>query len=91
MDAVLLEQVQEAIAGNKSWTGLACESPLRVAASMLARAASYEMSATRVVGTIGADDLGIFRTLVTEICNEYRLDAQVKVHGGSFTVRFYRP
>jgi hypothetical protein len=88
----LIDQVNEAIAGKKSWTGLASESPLRVAASMLSRAGEGEMSATRVVGTIGADDLDELRALVARISKEFGLEATVNVRGGgSFAVRFSRP
>jgi hypothetical protein len=69
---------------------LAYESPLRVAASMLSRAASHEMKATTVVGVLGRDDVEAFRTLTDEVANEYGLAAKVTLKVGSFSVRFER-
>ena len=59
-----------------------------VAARMVSRAADYEMTATTVVGVLGRDDVGAFKALVAEICDEYGVDARVSIHGGSFSVRF---
>jgi hypothetical protein len=69
---------------------LASESPLRVAASMLSRTPTHEMTATTVVGVLGRDDIEAFRTLVQDIADEYGLDATVTVKVGSFSVRFER-
>jgi hypothetical protein len=70
--------------------GRASESPLRVAASMLSRARTHDMTATTVVGVLGRDDVEAFRALVHDIANEYGLAATVTVKVGSFSVRFER-
>jgi hypothetical protein len=46
------------------------------------------MSATTVVGVLGRDDENAFQALVSEISDELELDARVRLHGGSFSVRF---
>jgi hypothetical protein len=69
---------------------LASESLLRVAASMLSRAPTHEMTATTVVGVLGRDDVEAFRALVHDIADEYGLDATVTLKVGSFSVRFER-
>ena len=69
---------------------LANESPLRVAASMLSRAPTHEMTATTVVGILGRDNVEAFIALVHDIADEYGLDATVTVKVGSFSVRFER-
>jgi hypothetical protein len=69
---------------------LPSESPLRVAASMLSRAPTHEMTATTVVGVLGRDDVEAFRALVHDIADEYGLDATVTLKVGSFSVRFER-
>ncbi len=43
-----------------------------------------------VVGVLGRDDENGFQALVTEISDELQLDARVRLHGGSFSVRFTR-
>ena len=90
MNTLLIDQLQEAIAGKTSWQGLSSESPLRVAAAMLSHAAADEMTATRVVGTIGQDDFEAFQGRVADIADEFGLDSDVQVRGGSYAVRFSR-
>ena len=90
MNTVLIDQLQEAIAGNQPWTGLACESPLRVAASILVHADPREMTATRVVGTIGQDDFEALYELVADIADDFGLESNIQVRNGSFAVRFSR-
>jgi hypothetical protein len=69
---------------------LACEGPLRVAAGTMSRAANDEISATTLVGVLGADDVQAFKALVAEIVDEFGFDARVRLHVGSFSVRFSR-
>jgi hypothetical protein len=75
---------------NRVETGsaLQSEAQLRVAATMLSRAAPGEVSAITVVGVLGQDDLDAFYALVAQIEAELDLDAQVTLHVGSFSVRF---
>ena len=90
MQSTLIDQVHEAILGKKAWSGLAFESPLRVAATMLCRASEHETQATRVVGTVGPDDVEALHALVTEIVEECGLGAEINIRGESFAVRFSR-
>jgi hypothetical protein len=70
--------------------GLACEASLRAAAATLAHASSHEVTATRVIGVLGADDQAAFEALVTRIARDYSVAATVALRGGSFSVRFSR-
>jgi hypothetical protein len=90
MNRVLTRQLHEVIASATGRPELRCESQLRIAASMLSRAYADEMSATTVVGTLGRDDAAAFEALVVEIGDELDLDARVRLHIGSFSVRFTR-
>jgi hypothetical protein len=90
MNRLLTTQLQEVIASRNARPELRCESQLRIAASMLRRAEADEMSATTVVGTLGRDDVAAFEALVVEIGDELDLDARVRLHVGSFSVRFTR-
>lgn len=87
---VVAERILETLAEPVSVVHLACEGPLRVAASTLSRAASDEISATTVVGVLGADDVPAFKALVAQIVDEFGFDAGVRLHVGSFSVRFSR-
>jgi hypothetical protein len=71
--------------------GLECESQLRIAAAMLARALPGEISATTVVGDLRADDERQFESMVAEIGDEYGLDATLRIEDGKFSVRFTVP
>ena len=84
------DRVLETLAERASVVHLACEGPLRVAAGILSRAANDEISATTVVGVLGADDVQAFKALVAEIVDEFGFEARVRLHVGSFSVRFSR-
>jgi hypothetical protein len=84
------DRILESLVERASVVHLACEGPLRVAAGILSRAASDEISATTVVGVLGADDVQAFKALVAEIVDEFGFDARVRLHVGSFSVRFSR-
>ncbi len=71
-------------------SGLQGESQLRVAASLLSRALPGDISATTVVGVLGRDDVDAFTALVARIEDEFDLNARVRLHVGSFSVRFTR-
>jgi uncharacterized protein (DUF1501 family) len=71
-------------------TGLASESPLRVAAATLSWAPLDQVTATTVVGVLGQDDAPAFEQLVADIAAEFGLDTQIRLRVGSFSVRFRR-
>ncbi len=71
-------------------TELASESPLRVAAATLSSAPLDQVTATTVVGVLGQDDAPAFEQLVADIAAEFGLDSQIRLHVGSFSVRFRR-
>jgi hypothetical protein len=87
---MLVDQLREVVPQTARRHGLASESSLRVAAAMLANTPAHEMTATRVVGTLGRDDLDEFQALVAQIANEYDLASRFEIRGGSFSVRFWR-
>jgi hypothetical protein len=87
---MIIDQIRDVAVQPAPRTALASETSLRVAAAMLARAASDEMTATRVVGTLGRDDLDAFTALVAEVAEDYDLDSSFQLRGGSFAVRFAR-
>jgi hypothetical protein len=90
VNSVLVDQLHELLAEHAVTNGLASESSLRVAASMLARAPSDDVTATRVVGVLGRDDQDAFMSLVDAIADEYGIESHVRLNGGSFSVRFSR-
>jgi hypothetical protein len=71
-------------------SALACESQLRVAATTLSHALPGDISAITVVGVLGGDDRPRFNSLVGQISDELDLEAQIRLHVGSFSVRFSR-
>ena len=71
-------------------TGLASESPLRVAAATLSGAPLDQVTATTVVGVLGQDDVSAFEALVADIAAEFGLDTRTRMNVGSFSVRFSR-
>jgi hypothetical protein len=87
MNDMLARQLEDVLAEPAA---LSTEATLRVAAATLARAASDEITATTVVGVLGADDRSAFEALVHEIADEFELEATTRLHVGSFSVRFSR-
>jgi hypothetical protein len=69
---------------------MASESPLRVAAATLSWAPLDQVTATTVVGVLGQDGVPTFEKLVADIAAEFGLDSQIRLHIGSFSVRFRR-
>ena len=67
------------------------ERSLRVAAVTVARARPQEIGATRVVGTVGRDDVSLLEAVVARLKQEFELDATLRNYGDSFSVRFCRP
>jgi hypothetical protein len=90
MNTLLATQLDEVIAAAEPRPALRSESQLRVAANLLSNARSDEITATTVVGVLGRDDVPAFEALVAEIADELDLDARVRLHVGSFSVRLSR-
>ena len=65
------------------------ERPLRVAVETLRRAGE-DVTATTVVGIVGADDLEALEDLVRSIADECGLESHIRLRGDSFAVRFSR-
>jgi hypothetical protein len=74
-----------------TWVRLGWETAHRAAAAALSRAAPDEITATTVLGVVGADDLDTFRGLVADIADEYDVDASLQIDVGQFSVRFTHP
>jgi hypothetical protein len=91
MNPTLLRDVPTIFPSQSAPAQLKATAPLEVAARMLSSALEYEMSATTVVGVLGRDDPDAFRSLVSDLSDEYGLDATVKIQPGSYSVRFSRP
>jgi hypothetical protein len=90
MNPLLKGELDEILDERPPVAGLGCERSLRVAAAVVARARPHEISATRIVGVLRPDDMSAFEALVTELEEEFELDASVRLQMGSFSVRFCR-
>ncbi len=90
MKSVLDRVLDEAFARVTPRPYLSCEDPLRVAAATLTQGQGNAISATTVVGVLGLDDVAEFQALVAQLSDEFELDARVRMHVGSFAVRFSR-
>jgi hypothetical protein len=91
MHPTLLHDIETMFQAPPAPAKLKCAAPLEVAARMLSTAAPYQMTSTTVVGVLGGDDVDAFRALVAEISDEYGLEATLKLHQGSYSVRLSRP
>jgi hypothetical protein len=89
---MLTRQLEEVVGTTQLGhsTEMASESPLRVAAATLSWAPLDQVTATTVVGVLGQDDVPTFEKLVADIAAEFGLDSQIRLHIGSFSVRFRR-
>jgi len=90
MNPTLLHEIETIVQTPPAPAKLKAAARLEVAASMLSSAAGHELTATTVVGVLGHDDVDLFQSLVSELSEEYGLDATVKVQQGSYAVRFSR-
>jgi hypothetical protein len=92
VNQVLTPQVDELIRPTRpsQGIGLGAEGTLRVAAELLCNSQSQEVTATTVVGVLGQDDAAAFETLVADIAEECGLETRIRLHVGSFSVRFSR-
>ena len=91
MYSLLARQVGEILDEAAPVRALGCERSLRVAATTVANAQTYAISATRVVGVLGRDDQSAFEIVVARLAEEFELVASLRFHAGSFAVRFCRP
>lgn len=93
MNQRLAREVRETVGSDSDerCSGLACEAQLRAAAATLADAPPDMITATTVVGVLGQDDRQAFEELVAEIADEFGLETQLRLHVGTFSVRFSRP
>ena len=83
-----LDQILSQIADSAP---LASEGSIRVAANMLSSAASCEVQATTVVGTLGRDDPAAVRTVAEDVAQALGLDVAVTIKVSSFCIKFSRP
>lgn len=90
MHNLLADQLDDALRPTPHATGLACEPQLRAAAGTLSQARTGEISATTVLGVLGADDLLQFQALIADIAQTSNLDVDVQYQVGTFQVRFTR-
>ena len=87
MPNLLADQLDDALRAAPHAIGLACEPQLRAAAGTLSQARG-EISATTVLGVLGADDLPQFQALVADIAQTSNLDVDLQYQVGAFLVRF---
>ena len=88
MHQLLATQLDQMLSEASCPNGLSCAAPLRAAAATVSRADPDEIPATTVIGVLGADDLPAFRALVADIAKEFGVEASIRLHVGSFSVRF---
>jgi hypothetical protein len=70
--------------------GVGSEAQLRIAAATVSDAPPGMITAATVVAVGGQDDAAAIESLIGEIANEFRLKTELRVHLGSFSVRFSR-
>lgn len=92
MNQLLARELEEVVGTKRAGirTGLSSEPQLRVAAATLSRTLSDEITATTVVGILGQDDVPALEALVADLAEEFGLESRIRVHVGSFSVRFSR-
>jgi hypothetical protein len=91
MDPFLTRSLVEILDETCAAVQLPNEGTLRAAAATVANAPSHSISATRVVGVLGSEDLSAFEVFVARLVEEYEIEASVRVEDGTFAVRFSRP
>jgi hypothetical protein len=91
LDPRLARSVAEIRDAPRAAVALSSERILRASAATVANARPDEISATRVAGVLGLDDLSAFEAFVARLVEEYKLEASVRVQDGTFAVRFCRP
>jgi hypothetical protein len=92
MNNLLNEQLDEVLSKSASGATLEYERALRVGAETLCRARVGEITATTVVCNIEDDEIDAVEWLVSDIVDEYGLEASIRrQQPGSYSVRFTRP
>lgn len=91
MNQLLTRQIEEAVGTTRDrrCSGLGCEAQLRIAAATLSDAPPGMITATTVVGILGQDDTAAVESLVAQIAEAFSLKAELRMHLGSFSVRFF--
>jgi hypothetical protein len=90
MNRLFVSELNDLLAAPAHERGLAGEGPLRVGARTVSNAPAGEVTAATVVGVVGGEDLSALERLVEDIAAEFDLDASLRLHAGSFSVRFSR-
>ncbi len=90
MNTLLAQQLGDLLGEPAVARDALYEGPLRVAAGTLQRATQNEVSATTVVGIVGAEDVPAFESLVHQIADTYALDVEIRLRADAFSVRFSR-
>ena len=92
MNQLLARQIEDAVGSTRDGvcSGLDCEAQLRIAAATVSNAPSDLITATTVVGVFGQDDASAVEALVADIAAEFQLKSELRLHLGSFSVRFSR-
>src|ERR1051326_712440 len=91
MNSLLYRQLDELLARAASRNVLACEGALRVGAATLRNGAPGEISATTVVCDVDVAEAEPLEALVAGIADEFGLEARIKQHPSSYSVRFTSP
>jgi len=92
MNQLLARQIEEAVGANRDGpaSGLGNEAQLRIAAATVGDAPPGLITATTFVGVLGLDDAAAVESLVADIAREFGLESRIRMHVGSFSVRFSR-
>jgi hypothetical protein len=92
VNQLLARQIEEAVGTIRDGPccGLGCEAQLRVAAATVSDAPPGLITAATVVGILGQDDVPAVEAMVSDIANQFQLKTDLRVHLGSFSVRFSR-
>jgi hypothetical protein len=88
MNTLLQQQLDQLLADAPSPRKLPCESALRVGAATVGRGKPGEITAATVVCDVAADDVDAVASLIADIAGEYGLDASLRQHTGTYSVRF---
>ena len=92
MNPLVARQIEETVGSCRpgECIGLGCEAQLRIAAATVSDAPSGLITATTVVGVFGQDDAAAIESLIADIADDFQLKTELRIHLGSFSVRFSR-
>jgi len=90
MNTLLANQLGELLAPPVHPRDVLYESQMRVAAGTLQQASVDVVTATTVVGIVGAEDRAAFEALAHRIADECGVEARIRWRDQSFSVRFNR-